>query len=233
MTFGGGGSGDSLPNKAKKFIIPKLKTEKIEKSIQDLTITEKEETSFSSLKTLIECHKKSGFEEDLQKENSEKTLAEFSQNFLTSKIGSDVDIKSMDEKPKKFVIPKLIPNKDDDNTENWVIDLTSALKSGVESNQIQPSSEVLSKNKGESDIVPVKVKPDILKDSFLEFNLTEIDSNLYTKNCSPFGKILCKKWRCLRPKILFHETALPQRIVRFDFTTQSPDDLVLKYLRRK
>ena len=201
--------------------------EKIGKSIQGLKITD-EENNFSSLKSLIECHQKSEVDQDLQNQDSDKTLAEFSQSFLTYKIKN---FQSADEKPKKFVIPKLTPKKDE-NPENWVIDLTCALKSVDKLNQIQSFPRTFP-NQAENDIGLLKIKPDIIRDSFLEFNLVDTESSLNAKSCSPFGKILCRKWRYSRPRISFLETILPQRIVRFDFATPSPDDLILKHLRRK
>lgn len=218
-----GGGGDGPQNPTKKFIIPKLKTDqmkKVEKSVQELKISsDEDENSFSSLKSLIECHKKT----EAEKQLNDKTLAEFSQSFF-----DNVHLRSTND--KKFIIPKLMPKKDD-NSENWVIDLTSALKTKSEPSHSKIFQEVFLADEVMESQTKERIYPG--REPYLEFEDLKIESNLFSEKCSPFGKILCRKWRFSRPRILHKEGVLPPRIMRFDFNTPSPDDLILKHLRRK
>lgn len=258
--FSGGGDGPG--NSVKKFVIPKLKNSKIneiERGVVDLKISDGEvSNNFSSLQALMEQHQKSTVSNDKTQpseqncyEDNTLTLEQFSKNFLNKKNSTDDPSQVNVEIKPTFVIPKL-RKKNPENVENkCLIDLSSALKFESQSKHtfrsksevvfeseplLTPESSEKYLNSSTSTNKECPAFEDIIFDSNLDsykfFN--NIDLELNKKISSPFGKILCRKWKSNYVNVVKNENFLPSsKVVQFDFSTPSPDDIILKYLRRK
>lgn len=165
-------------------------------------------------------------------ENSPSTLAEFSKNYLNQKSFSDVPTHSNNKMLPSFVIPKLRGKPIENCDGPCLIDLSSALKAVPEASTkscnrvpFTNDKEVFTLSRASEDI-------------FLELNFDSIkilnnDLELSNKSSSPFGKILCRKWKFNNVNLVKRENVSPTRVVHFDFSTPSPDDLILKFIRRK
>lgn len=134
---------------------------------------------------------------------------------------------------RRFIIPKLNSAKTTISAppeENIVIDLTCALKSTALENiscKITPKVNFIGPTVFTSQSGPSQPSHQIKS------------SVLREKYSSPFGRVLCRQIdhqrRSRVRSIPCHPLPLPtsSRITPFDFTSMSPDDKIMMYLRRK
>ncbi|KAK6640056.1 hypothetical protein RUM43_008333 [Polyplax serrata] len=215
----GGGDGPGKPNR--KFVIPKLKNPSVENvDTRDSNISVGNLFgNFSSLQALMDHHQKASFsltEQEKETEtpqlrniptNSPSTLAEFSKSYLTNKkTTTDVVLPhSGSEMETSFMIPKL-RKKNLEMTKNknkWLIDLSSALKTSADPKEpLQPvsnsTSRLITETAGLPEykaLVPCSLEDD-LDSHFGSIRICSDGLELTSPCSSPFGKILCRKWKC-------------------------------------
>lgn len=241
MSFSGGGDGPE--GSVQKFVIPKLKrvhVETIEKGFSDLSILEdSSDDCFSSLKMLMDLHKKDIDREELPvkrerdslRSGNPSTLAELSDCFLGARNAPDPQPESTQLK-SGFLIPKLRDRKPE-SPENWVIDLSSAIREETE----RPPEESFRRIWKDE---PWTLPPGPCSEE--ERPLSGVDrkrsvdaeANLLAVTASPFGRILCRKWKGRPASVAsLHRKPTSSTLVPFLFDSPSPDDLILKYLTRK
>lgn len=134
-------------------------------------------------------------------------------------------------------------------TDDWVIDLTKALL--VTPNKNLQTNDQISKNKNSksskdfydikdfyqysSEPIPSSLVADHINILHCSFNLKQLGSTKLpysNKKASNFGKTLCRKWIIRKPYI---KPPVPEsigNIKKFDFSTNSPDDIILANLQR-
>lgn len=142
-------------------------------------------------------------------------------------------------------------DKNKDKESNWEIDLTKALRQpgspAVISSKTKLSNgqdlDIKSQDnfdlKKLYDNINEPICSSIVVDSIevLECNLTLINLKYaelhhFNKMASPFGKMLCRKWKSKKPYVKKSKCEFSDKIKPFDFSSPSPDSLILANLRR-
>ncbi|XP_034946878.1 uncharacterized protein [Chelonus insularis] len=138
---------------------------------------------------------------------------------------------------------------DSSDTFNLEIDLTAALRHSKKMHKKANNHEHVQENMSTPvemfNLDKIYEKIETLPSSVIEKSSNILECNLSmmslrykklnhsNKVVSLFGKIICKKWTThSRPYIKSYRSELNKNIKRFDFTSLSPDGIVLANLRR-
>ncbi|XP_049960913.1 uncharacterized protein LOC126481304 isoform X2 [Schistocerca serialis cubense] len=125
---------------------------------------------------------------------------------------------------------------EDNDTENWVIDLKCALKN---TQGESTKDSVVVDYPTQDKRFPIDLTPeDHLFVPNLPCLLDASDAlrekySQSRREPSAFGKVLCRKWRVHHVKSVSKKRQISESISRFTFNTPSPDDVILTYLRLK
>lgn len=218
ITSGGGSTGRSLSN---KFVIPKL--------IQNLNVSnEKSDCSnvpeviadrLSPLK-LTRTPINSLTNSNYNKQENVESCSTIAQN-VVSHLTSESNI-----------------NKDSIfSDDTWHIDLTAALQSET---SVSSSTEKPKKKVEETFEVPfIDCEVETLESNFemleCQMDISEILTKKLKnyKGISKFGKILCRRYKRTKVCNITFSDMFVHKDRRFLFKTPSPDDIIIKRLRRK
>jgi len=135
--------------------------------------------------------------------------------------------------------PVLRPQSEEENEDNWEIDLTCALmspgsKSTESFSNLKPKVTDLQHNDADQ-IVPDDISceaPEVGLDFDASFKIINQQLPLI-KRKSSFGRTLCRKWRELSTPYTVSRKESLGKVVVFTFDTLSPDDKILACRRRK
>lgn len=135
---------------------------------------------------------------------------------------------------------------------NWTIDLTTALRSSQSKSEEKSVTreEKMSGNRSANEISFICTSPIIDHEEWnihvnteyavpnegCELNLSylrKIKLRYSHKMASSFGQMLCKRWKYRKPYVVRQKSIINEKIKRFDFSTPSPDCLILSHLRRR
>jgi hypothetical protein len=130
---------------------------------------------------------------------------------------------------------------EEENEIDWEIDLTHALMPpGSKTSQLSATSKPKVMDWKLQDMeqeVPVDVvvheTPEFILDFYANLKILNKKLSNCKKKSSPFGRTLCRKWKRVPTYYTVPRKQSLGKIVYFTFNTDSPDDTILKQLRRK
>ena len=232
-------SRSNLVSSHNKFNLPESETELSQTTISFSSLSELAAHHLKNSGSLTSPFKKGGLNirnfplVTKKKEEPSKTLFNLKNNFsecVVNTIAKDISTLQLDQN-----VDEIDKNSSIEIDDEWEIDLSSALKT-VDLTKFKCPRAENSKSAITSTVRSNLNKPNF--SAMCNFNLINLRTKKLkysVKKASPLGTVLCRKWKTKMPHMnrkAWYFQASPN-IVRFDFSEPSPDNKILKHLKKR